>query len=122
MVIVTGRNPTVFIHEKDMIVSLAGLRFEKTPLSRITEAGDKGLVLKRIVSRCLQKLTELGISFSINVSREYDAEDEDWSYALVRINVEFSDLDIIHDEVIRYAYAGVDPLEATKVLLVLENV
>jgi len=122
MVIVTGKNPTVFIHEKDMIVSLVGLRFEKTPLSRIIEAGGKGLVLKRIVSRCLQKLTELGISFSIHVSREDDVEDEDWSYALVRINVEFSDLDIIHDEVIRHAYAGVDPLEATKVLLVLENV
>jgi len=122
MAIAIGRNPAVFIPEKEMIVSLVGERFKKTPLSRITEVNGLGLVLKTVVSRCLQRLTELGISFSISVTMEQDAEDEDWRYALVKINVESGDLGIIQDDVIRYAYKEVDPSDATKVLMVLENV
>lgn len=119
MAIAIGMNPTVFIPEKEMIVSLVGERFKKTPLSRITEVNGLGLVLKTVVSRCLQRLTELGISFSISVTME---QDEDWRYALVKINVESGDLGIIQDDVIRYAYEEVDPSDATKVLMVLENV
>lgn len=122
MAIAIGMNPTVFIPEKDMIVSFVSEKFKKTPLSQITEVNGLGLVLKTVVSRCLQRLTELGISFSISVNMEQDAEDEDWRYALVKINVESVDLGIIQDDVIRYAYGEVDPSDATKVLMVLENV
>ena len=122
MAIAIGRNPAVFIPEKEMVVSLVGERFKKTPLSRITEVNGLGPVLKTVVSRCLQRLTELGVSFSISVNMEQDAEDEDWRYALVKINVESGDPDIIQDDIIRYAYEEVDPSDATKVLMVLENV
>lgn len=122
MAIAIGRTPTMYIPEKEMVVSLVGERFKKTPLSRITGVNGLGPVLKTVVSRCLQRLTELGISFSISVNMEQDAEDEDWRYALVRINVESEDLGIIQDDIIRYAYEEVDPSDATKVLMVLENV
>lgn len=122
MAIAIGRTPTMFIPEKEMVVSLVSERFKMTPLSRITEVNGLGPVLKTVVSRCLQRLTELGISFSISVTMEQDAEDEDWKYALVKINVESGDLGIIQDDVIRYAYEEVDPYDATKVLMVLENV
>jgi hypothetical protein len=122
MVIVIGRSPSVFIHKKEMIVSLKGLGFKKMPLSQITEVDGLGPIVKTIVSRSLQKLTEFGIAFSVSVSMEKDSEDENWSYALVNIRIEAKDADVIQDEVIRYAYEGIDPLDATKVLLVLENV
>jgi hypothetical protein len=122
MVIVVGKNPAVFIQEREMIVSLEGLRFKNTPLSRITDVDGVGLLVRAIVSRGLQKLTELGIPFSISVSMERDAEDENWSYAFVKIMIDGKYSDMLQDEVIRYAYEGVDPSDATKVLLVLENV
>jgi hypothetical protein len=122
MAIAVGKNPAVFVHEKEMIVSIADERFQKTPLSQITEVNSLGPVLKTVVSRGLLRLTELGISFSISVDMERDAEDEDWSYALVKINIDSEDIDIIRDEIIKYAYEEMDPFDATKVLLVLENV
>ncbi len=122
MVIVVGKNPAVFIQAREMIVSLEGLRFKNIPLSRITDVGGVGPLVRAIVSRGLQKLTELGIPFSISVSMERDAEDEKWSYAFVKVMIEGKYSDMLQNEVIRYAYEGVDPSDATKVLLVLENV
>ncbi len=122
MVIVVGKNPAVFIQEREMIVSLESSGFKNMPLSQITDVDGLGPLVRGIVSRGLQKLTELGISFSINVSMEKDAEDENWSYALARIRIEAKYFDIVQNEVIRYAYEGIDPFDATKVLLVLENV
>jgi len=78
--------------------------------------------VREIVCRGLEKLTELGISFSIRVSMERDAEDETWCYAFVKIMIEGKCSDVLHNEVIRYAYEGIDPSDATKVLMVLENV
>ncbi|MCZ7362326.1 MAG: hypothetical protein O8C58_03155 [Candidatus Methanoperedens sp.] len=120
MVIVVGKKPSVFIHEKEMIVSLEESRFKKIRLSQITDVDGLGPIVRTIVSRGLQKLTELGISFTVSVSMEKDAEDENWSYALVKIMIESAYP--VHDEVIRYAYEGLDSSDATKVLLVLENV
>jgi len=122
MVIVVGKNPAVFIRERDMIVSLDGLRFKYTPLIQITNVDGVGQLVRAIVSRGLQKLTELGISFSIRVSMERDAEDENWSYAFVKIMIDCKFSDMLQNEVIQYAYKGVNPYDATKVLLVLENV
>ncbi len=122
MVIAVGRNPTLFIPEKEMIASFVGQGFKKTHLSQIIEVDGMEPILKTVVSRSLQKLTELGISFSISVNMEHDAEDEEWSYALVKINVESEDIDAFRNDVIEYAYEGIDPSDATKVLLVLENV
>ncbi|MBU3966135.1 MAG: hypothetical protein KKG76_01995 [Euryarchaeota archaeon] len=122
MVIVVGKNPAVFIHEREMIVSLEGSRFKNTPLSQITDVDGVGQLVRAIVSRGLQKLTELGIPFSISVSMERDAEDENWSYAFVKIMIDGKYSDMLQNEVIRYAYERVDPSDATKVLLVLENV
>ncbi len=53
---------------------------------------------------------------------ERDAEDENWSYAFVKIMIDGKYSDMLQNEVIRYAYEGVEPSDATKVLLVLENV
>lgn len=78
--------------------------------------------MNEIVCRGLEKLTELGISFSNRVSMERDAEDEDWSYAFVNIMIEGEHSDVLQNEVIQYAYKGIDPSDATKVLMVLENV
>jgi len=122
MVIVVGKHPAVFIQKREMIVSLEGSMFKNTPLSQITDVNGVGPLVRAIVSRGLQKLTELGIPFSISVSMERDAEDENWSYAFVKIMIDGKYSDVLQDEVIRYAYEGVDPSDATKVLLVLENV
>lgn len=122
MVIVIGQNPAVFIRDRDMIVSFEGSRFKNTLLSQITDVNGLGPLVKSIVSRGLHKLTEHGIPFSISVSMERDAEDENWSYAFVKIMIEGRDLEQIQNEIITYAYEGVDPSDATKVLLVLENV
>ncbi|MCZ7381953.1 MAG: hypothetical protein O8C64_10370 [Candidatus Methanoperedens sp.] len=122
MVIVVGMNPAVFIQGREMIVSLEGSKFKNTPLSQITDVDGVGPLVRVIVSRGLQKLTELGISFSIRVSMERDAEDENWSYAFVNIMIEGKYSDVLQNEVIRYAYEGIDPSDATKVLMVLENV
>jgi hypothetical protein len=122
MVIVVGMNPAVFIQGREMIVSLEGSKFKNTPLSQITDVDGVGALVREIVSRGLQKLTELGISFSIRVSMERDAEDENWSYAFVNIMIEGKYSDVLQNEVIRYAYEGIDPSDATKVLMVLENV
>jgi hypothetical protein len=56
------------------------------------------------------------------VSLERDAEDENWSYAFVKIKIEGKYSDLLLNDVISSAYEGVDPSDATKVLLVLENV
>ncbi len=122
MVIVIGHNPSVFIRDRDMIVSFEGSRFKNTMLSQITDVNGLGPLVKSIVSRGLQKLTEHGIPFSISVSMERDAEDENWNYAFVKIMIDGRDLEQIQNEIITYAYEGVDPSDATKVLLVLENV
>jgi hypothetical protein len=107
---------------REMIVSLEGSKFINTPLSHFTDVNGLGPVVKAIVSRCLQKLSEFGIPFSLSVSLERDAEDENWSYAFVKIKIEGDYSDMTQNDVIRYAYEGVDPSNATKVLLVLENV
>jgi hypothetical protein len=122
MVIVIGQNPAVFIRGREMIVSLKSFRFKNTPLSQIINVDGLGPLVKSIVSRGLQKITEHGIPFSISVSMERDAEDENWSYAFVKIIIDGRYSDKIQNEIIMYAYEGVDPYDATKVLLVLENV
>jgi hypothetical protein len=122
MVIVVGKHPTVFIQERAIIVSFEDSRFKYTPLSQITDVDGMGPLVREIVSRGLQKLSEFGIPFSISVSTEKDAEDENWSYALVKINMDGKYSDMLQNEIIRYAYEGVNPSDATKVLLVLENV
>ena len=122
MAIVVGMNPAVFIQAREMIVSYEGSRFKNTPLSQIIDVDELGPLVREIVCRGLEKLTELGISFSIRVSMERDAEDENWSYAFVKIMIEGKYSDVLQNEVIQYAYEGIDPSEATKVLMVLENV
>jgi hypothetical protein len=122
MVIVVGKHPALFIQEREMIVSFEGSNFKNTPLSQITDVNGVGPLVRAIVSRGLKKLSEFGIPFSLSVSMERDAEDENWSYAFVKIKIEGEYSDLLQNEVIRYAYEGVDPSEATKVLLVLENV
>jgi len=122
MVIVVGKHPSLFIQERGMIVSLDGSIFKNTMLSQITDVNGLGPLVREIVSRGLQKLTQLGIPFSMSVSMERDAEDENWSYAFVKIMIDGKYSDMLQNEVIRYAYEGVDPSDAIKVLLVLENV
>lgn len=122
MLIVVGKHPVLFIQDREMIVSLEGSKFINTPLSHITSVNELGPLVKAIVSRGLQKLSEFGIPFSIGVSMERDVEDENWSYAFVKIKIEGEYSNLLQNEVIRYAYEGVDPFDATKVLLVLENV
>ena len=122
MVIVVGKNPAVFIRKSEIIVTLEGSRFKNTPLIQITDIEGIGPLVREIVSRGLQKLTEFGISFSISVIMERDSEDENWSYAFVKVVIDEKYSDIIRNEVIQYAYDGVDPSDATKVLMVLENV
>lgn len=122
MAIVVGINPAVFIPGKGMIVSYEGSRFKNTPLSQIIDVGEVRPLVREIVCRGLEKLTELGISFSIRMSMERDAEDENWSYAFVNIMIEGEYSDVLRNEVIQYAYEGIDPSDATKVLMVLGNV
>ncbi len=122
MAIVVGMNPAVFIQGRGMIVSYEGSRFKNTSLSQIIDVDEVRPLVKEIVCRGLEKLTELGISFSIHVSMERDAEDDNWSYAFVNIMIEGGYSDVLRNEVIRYAYEGIDPSDATKVLMVLENV
>jgi hypothetical protein len=121
MVIVVGKHPVLFIQEKEMIVSFEGSNFKNTPLSQITDVNGLGPLVKAIVSRCLQKLSEFGIPFSLSVNVERDAEDENWSYAFVKIKIEGEYSDLLQNDIIRYSYEGVDPSDATNVLLVLEN-
>jgi len=122
MAIVVGMNPAVFIPGREMIVSYEGSRFKNTPLSQIIDVDEVRPLVKEIVCRGLEKLTELGISFSIRLSMERDAEDENWSYAFVNIKIEGKYSDVLQNEIIQYAYEGIDPADATKVLMVLENV
>ena len=122
MAIVVGMHPAVFIQGREMIVSYEGSRFKNTPLSQIIDVDEVRPLVREIVCRGLEKLTELGISFSIRVSIERDAEDKNWSYALVNIMIEGEYSDVLQNEVIQYAYEGIDPSDATKVLMVLENV
>ncbi|MBU3966066.1 MAG: hypothetical protein KKG76_01635 [Euryarchaeota archaeon] len=122
MVIVVGKHPSLFIQERGMIVSLEGSMFKNTLLSQVTDVNGLGPLVRAIVSRGLQKLTQFGIPFSMSLSMERDTEDETWSYVFVKIMIDGKNSDMLQNEVIRYAYEGVDPSDATKVLLVLENV
>jgi hypothetical protein len=101
MAIVVGMNPAVFIQGRGMIVSYEGSRFKNSSLSQIIDVDELEPLLREIVSRGLQKLTELGISFSIRVSMERDSEDENWSYAFVNIMIEGKYSDVLQNEVIQ---------------------
>ena len=80
-------------------------------------------VATTIFSRASQMLTKRSIPFSVDdIKEERDAEDDSWKYTVIKIKVEVKeDFNRISDEIISYAYADIDPNDATKVLLVLEN-
>ena len=81
-------------------------------------------VATTIFSKASQMLTKRSIPFSVDdIKEERDAEDDSWRYTVIKIKVEVKeDFNRISDEIISYAYADIDPNDATKVLLVLENV
>lgn len=77
-----------------------------------------------IFSKASQMLTKLAIPFSVDdIKEESDAEDDSWRYTVIKIKIEVKeDFNRISDEIISYAYSDIEPNDATKVLLVLENV
>ena len=82
------------------------------------------LVAEIIFSKASQMLTKLSIPFSIDdIKEESDAEDDSWRYTVVKIKMNVKeDFNRISDKIISYAYSDIDPNDATRVLLVLENV
>ncbi|MGB3459375.1 MAG: hypothetical protein WBB08_08805 [Halobacteriota archaeon] len=82
------------------------------------------LVAEIIFSKASQMLTKLTIPFSIDdIKEESDAEDDSWRYTVVKIKMNVKeDFNRISDKIISYAYSDIDPNDATRVLLVLENV
>jgi hypothetical protein len=82
------------------------------------------IVAKIIFSKASQMLTKLSIPFSIDdIKEESDAEDDSWRYTVVKIKMNVKeDFNRISDKIISYAYSDIDPNDATRVLLVLENV
>jgi hypothetical protein len=82
------------------------------------------LVAEIIFSKASQMLTKLSIPFSIDdIKEESDAEDDLWRYTVVKIKMNVKeDFNRISDKIISYAYSDIDPNDATRVLLVLENV
>ena len=79
---------------------------------------------KRIFSKTLQILAKLSIPFSVEeIKEESDAEDDSWRYTVIKIRINArEDFKQISDEIIDYAYSDIDPNDATRVLLMLENV
>ena len=82
------------------------------------------IVVKIIFSKASQMLTKLAIPFSIDdIKEESDAEDDSWRYTVIKIKMNVKeDFNRISDEIISYAYSDINPSDATRVLLVLENV
>ena len=80
--------------------------------------------VKRIFSKALQILTKRSIPFSVEeIKEESDAEDDSWRYTVIKIRINtMGDSKQISDEIINYAYSDIEPNDATRVLLVLENV
>ncbi len=80
-------------------------------------------VATAIFSKASQMLTKRTIPFSVDeIKEESDAEDDSWRYTVIKIKVEVKeDFNRISDEIISSTYADIDPNDATKVLLVLEN-
>lgn len=79
---------------------------------------------KRIFSKALQILTKRSIPFSVEeIKKESDAEDDSWRYTVIKIRINtMGDSKQISNEIIDYAYSDINPNDATRVLLVLENV
>jgi len=82
------------------------------------------IVAKIIFSKASQMLTKLAIPFSVDdIKEESDAEDDSWRYTVITIKMKVKeDFNRISDEIISYAYSDINPSDATRVLLVLENV
>jgi len=121
MEIVISKKPSLYIQEKEWIVSLGDLKFKKVALEDLVKVNDLSKVTKTILSKALHLLTKSSTSFSISsITEERDFEDETWKYVVVKIKVEVEDFN--PDEIIKYAYSGLDPIDATKVLLVFERV
>lgn len=83
-----------------------------------------GDIVAIIFSKASQMLTKLAIPFSVDdIKEERDAEDDSWRYTVIKIRIEVKeDFNRISNEIVSYAYSDIDPNDATRVLLVLENV
>lgn len=129
MELVVSETPSLYVPKMELIISMVDLRFKKTSLAELIKKVKKtenlSEITKIVLSRALNLLTTHSISFRVSsIKREVDAEDPVWEYITIRIKIEVDKefFDKICDKVIKYAYAGVNPEDATKVLLTFEDV
>lgn len=129
MELVVGETPSLYVPKRELIISMVDLRFKKTSLAELIKKVKKtenlSEITKIVLSRALNLLTTHSISFRVgSIKREVDAEDPTWEYIIVRLRIEVDKefFDKICEKVIKYAYTGVDPEDATKVLLTFEDV
>ncbi len=100
--------------------------FYKTTLADlVSRANGFEEIAKKIISRLLEKLTELSIPFKfVDLKIEQDPEIESWKYVVVKIKLDvrkelFSE---VCDLLIMDVYSKVDSKDAVKVLLEFEHV
>lgn len=129
MELVVSETPSLYVPKMELIISMVDLRFKKTSLAELIKKVKKtenlSEITKIVLSRALNLLTTHSISFRVSsIKREVDAEDPVWEYITIRIKIEVDKefFDKICDKVIKYAYEGVNPEDATKVLLTFEDV
>jgi len=121
--IVVSKEPSIYIPNRELVISYP---FYKTTLADlVSRANGFERITKNILSRLLEKLTELSIPFKfVDLKIEQDAEIESWKYVVVKIKLDvrveiFSE---VCDLLIADAYSKVNPKDAVKVLLEFEHV
>ena len=124
MSIVVSKKPSVFIPNRELVITYP--KFSKTTLADLV-SGANGFegITKNILSRLLEKLTELSIPFKfVDLKIEHDAEIESWKYVVVKIKlgVRAEIFSEVCDLLITDAYSKVNPKDAVKVLLEFEHV
>jgi len=125
MSLIVSQEPSLYIHDKDIIVTFQG-ELIQTPLSAVVaKAKDLKEISRVILTRLLKKLGELSVSFSITeVKLERDAEISSWEYAVIKIKIDVG-IEIFEELcniLISHSYSDIEPEDATKVLLVFYHV
>ncbi len=76
---------------------------------------------EELTERARAKLNDLGLRFEVAAPKLVrDDEDPDWAYAVIEFRVKYCprSFNTVWDRLIREVYKGIQPEEATRVLLV----